>query len=155
MSGLSAASSVNSLSAVNSLGRSADVASKVALMTNDIPPPFAAALSRSGSGTEANADSANPPASSLTDKIDKDDPIRKAFQDFVAGTFYKQMFKALRSGQDKPAYLHGGAAEEMFQGQLDQQVAEDLAANHGSSFSDSLYESFKRQLNGGQFSATA
>ncbi|MDA0832593.1 MAG: rod-binding protein [Planctomycetota bacterium] len=155
MAGLSAVSSVNSLSAVSSLGRSADVASKIAVMTNEIPQPFAAALNEAGQSNDPTTNLAPSEVSWSTEHADKDDPVRKAFQDFVAGTFYKQMFKALRSGQNKPAYIHGGAAEEMFQSQLDQQVAEDLAANHGSSFSDSLYESFQRERRQGRFSTTA
>lgn len=73
--------------------------------------------------------------------------LREAFQDFVAGTFYKQMFKALRSGQNKPAYFHGGQAEEMFQAHLDQQISEDLAKGQGSAFSDTLFSSFAQRLN--------
>lgn len=73
--------------------------------------------------------------------------MKEAFQDFVAGTFYKQMFKALRSGQNKPAYFHGGQAEELFQSHMDQQVSEDLAKNQGSAFSDTLFSSFARQMN--------
>lgn len=72
--------------------------------------------------------------------------LKQTFQDFVAGTFYKEMFKSLRKTHDKPAYLYGGQAEEMFQNQLDQQVAEDLASEHGGSFSDDLFEAFKNNL---------
>ena len=72
--------------------------------------------------------------------------ISETFQDFVAGTFYKQMFKALRRMHKKPAYLHGGQAEQMFQGQLDQQLAEDLAHNNGSAFSDPLFSVFMRRI---------
>lgn len=73
--------------------------------------------------------------------------LKEAFQDFVAGTFYKQMFKALRSGQNKPAYFHGGQAEELFQSHMDQQISEDLAKQHGSVLSDTLFSSFARQMN--------
>lgn len=73
--------------------------------------------------------------------------LKEAFQKFVAGTFYQQMFKALRSAQGKPAYFHGGQAEEMFQSQLDQQISEDLASQEGNAFSDTLFSSFSRQLN--------
>jgi Rod binding domain-containing protein len=72
--------------------------------------------------------------------------VRQAFQDFVAGTIYKQMFKALRKTHGKPAYFHGGPAEDIFQSQLDQQVAEDLAREKGASFAEGLYEAFSRQL---------
>ncbi len=72
--------------------------------------------------------------------------VREAFQDFVAGTFYKEMLKALRSTQQKPAYFHGGQAEEIFQGQLDQQVAEDLAKGHGANLADPLFKAFSQQI---------
>jgi len=72
--------------------------------------------------------------------------VRQTFQDFVAGTFYKQMFKALRSTENQPAYMHGGKAEEMFQGQMDQQVAENLAREHGSDLVGPLYTTFAAHL---------
>lgn len=71
---------------------------------------------------------------------------REAFQDFVAGTFYGQMLKALRSTQSKPAYFHGGSAEDIFQGQFDQQIAGDLARHHGGSFAGPLFNSFIRTV---------
>ena len=70
------------------------------------------------------------------------DVTREKFQEFVAGTFFQQMFKAMRSTQQKPKYFHGGQAEEVFQSQLDQQFAEELAKSKGAAFSDSLYDSF-------------
>lgn len=69
--------------------------------------------------------------------------VEAAFNDFVAGTFYKQMIKSLRSGLGKPAYFHGGQAEEIFQSQMDQKVAEDLAAKHGAAFSGPLFDAFQ------------
>lgn len=71
---------------------------------------------------------------------------KEAFQDFVAGTFYKQMLKSLRKAHDKAPYFHGGQAEEIFQGQLDQQIAEDLAKSEGAAFSDALYRVFQQNL---------
>lgn len=71
---------------------------------------------------------------------------RQAFQKFVAGTFYKQMLKSLRQTQGQPAYFHGGQAEEVFRGQMDQEVAEQLAETRGATFSDSLFDAFANQL---------
>jgi Rod binding domain-containing protein len=68
--------------------------------------------------------------------------LKSNFQDFVAGTFYKEMLKSLNKMHGKPAYLDGGQAEKIFRGQLDQQMAEDLAKTHGSQFSDSLFQDF-------------
>jgi Rod binding domain-containing protein len=67
---------------------------------------------------------------------------KSAFQDFTAGTFYKEMLKSLRKMHNKPAYVYGGHAEEIFQGQMDQQVAENLAQSKGSQISDPLFQSF-------------
>ena len=52
------------------------------------------------------------------------------------------MLKALRQTQGQPAYFHGGQAEQIFQSQLDQQVAEDLARDHGAAFAEPLFSSF-------------
>ncbi len=68
--------------------------------------------------------------------------LQTNFQDFVAGTFYKEMLKSLNKMHGKPAYFDGGQAEKMFQGQLDQQMAENLARSHGGQFSDGLYQAF-------------
>ncbi len=68
---------------------------------------------------------------------------KQAFQNFVAGTFFKQMLKSLRSGQGEIQYLGGGQAEKMFRGQLDQQLAEDLAKDHGAHFAAPLYPNFE------------
>ncbi len=64
----------------------------------------------------------------------------RSFQDFSAGTFYKEMLKSLRSGQKHSKYFYGGQAEEIFRGQMDQQIAEDLARQHGGAFSNPLFE---------------
>ena len=77
---------------------------------------------------------------------ERDLRLRETFQDFVAGTFYAQMLKSLRKTHGKPAYFHGGQAEEVFQGQLDQQVAEDLARSAGGAFADPLFEAFEQRL---------
>ena len=73
--------------------------------------------------------------------------VRQAFQDFVAGTFYKQMLKSLRKTTRPAAYFDGGQAEKIFQGQMDQQIAEDLARDNGAAFSDPLFQTFAAQIN--------
>ena len=72
--------------------------------------------------------------------------LQQAFQDFFAGTFYKQMFQSLRKMHSKPAYFHGGRAEEIFQSQMDQQVAENLAREQGGSFSDAMFSVFAQKF---------
>jgi Rod binding domain-containing protein len=80
--------------------------------------------------------------SGRTNSGGRPDELRAAFQDAVGSLFYGQMIKALRSGVGKPAYLHGGQAEEMFQLQMDQQVAASLARDHASGFVEDLYQRF-------------
>jgi len=76
---------------------------------------------------------------------DQKGKMQEKFQEFMAGTFYGQMVKALRSGQQKPAYFHGGQAEEIFQGQMDQIVSENLAKTHGASFAEPMYRAYQQQ----------
>lgn len=63
----------------------------------------------------------------LTQSPADKEKLKSTFQDFAAGTFYKEMLKSLRKMHNKPAYMYGGHAEEVFQGQMDQQVAETFA----------------------------
>jgi Rod binding domain-containing protein len=71
--------------------------------------------------------------------------VREKFQDFAAGTFYKEMLKSLRSGQKESKYFNGGQAEKIFRGQFDQQIAEDMARQHGGAFANPLFEAYSRQ----------
>jgi Rod binding domain-containing protein len=80
--------------------------------------------------------------------------VREKFQDFVGGTFYKEMLKALRAAQKPSKYLHGGQAEKIFQGQMDQQIADDLAHQYAGHLAAPLFESYSRQsLSGSSGSA--
>lgn len=85
-------------------------------------------------------DSVRPAGGNGAQPLPGTDEIRKQFQNAVAGTFYRQMMKSLRSTTGKPAYLHGGQAEEIFRGQLDEIMADQLAAGSGQVFSDRLFE---------------
>jgi Rod binding domain-containing protein len=60
-------------------------------------------------------------------RLDDARALHKAYTDFVGKTFFGQMMKAMRSTVDKPAYFHGGQAEEAFRSQLDQQLADAMS----------------------------
>jgi len=78
-----------------------------------------------------------------TQQATGDDPqLRETFDSFVGETFFSQMLGAMRKTQGKPAYFHGGQAEEIFQGQLDQMLAEKLAASSASQFTGPMFELF-------------
>lgn len=79
----------------------------------------------------------------LNSKSKGDSPeLREAFDNFVGETFYGQMLKSLRSTVGKSAYFHGGRAEEVFQGQLDQVLAEEMSKANANEFTDSMYHLF-------------
>ncbi len=69
--------------------------------------------------------------------------LRKAFDAFVGETFFGQMLKAMRKTVGKPAYFHGGRAEEIFQQQLDQVLSEKLSQASGGKFSGPMFERFQ------------
>ncbi|MDA0806719.1 MAG: rod-binding protein [Planctomycetota bacterium] len=64
--------------------------------------------------------------------------LPEAFDQFVGDTFFRQMLKSLRSTTGKPAYFHGGQAEEIFQSQLDELLITDMAKATKESFSADL-----------------
>jgi Rod binding domain-containing protein len=70
----------------------------------------------------------------------KADDVRDKFTQFVGEAFFGQMMKAMRSTVGKPAYFYGGRAEEVFQGQLDQTMSEQLTKASASKFADPMFE---------------
>jgi Rod binding domain-containing protein len=68
------------------------------------------------------------------------DELREKFTQFVGEAFYGQMFKAMRSTVGKPAYFNGGRAEEVFQGQLDQTMSQQLTKTTASKFAEPMFE---------------
>jgi hypothetical protein len=71
---------------------------------------------------------------------DKSAELRAQFTQFVGEAFYGQMLKAMRATVGKPAYFHGGRAEEVFQGQLDQHMVEHLTEATADKFAEPLFE---------------
>src|SRR4051795_1069928 len=80
-----------------------------------------------------------PSTASLQGKGNSDE-VREKFTQFVGEAFFGQMMKAMRSTVGKPAYFYGGRAEEVFQGQLDQTMAEHLTKATASRFADPMFE---------------
>lgn len=65
--------------------------------------------------------------------------VREHFTQFVGETFYGQMLKSMRQTVGKPAYFDGGRGEEVFRGQLDQQMAQELAKSSAHQFADPMF----------------
>lgn len=72
--------------------------------------------------------------------------LKHTFQKTTGELFFGQLVKALRQTAGKPAYLHGGQAEELFQSQLDQTLVEHMAESHGGPFVEDLYRQYRHQL---------
>ena len=53
--------------------------------------------------------------------------LQEAFTDFVGQTLFGSMLASMRKSVGKPAYMHGGRTEEVFQKQMDQLIVEDLS----------------------------
>lgn len=70
------------------------------------------------------------------------DEARDVFDQFVGETFFGQMMASMRKSVGKPAYFHGGRAEEVFQGQLDQVLTEHLSEATAGNFSGPMYDLF-------------
>lgn len=85
------------------------------------------------------------PAQSNAGAIDND-KLRETFSKSVGEVFYTQMLKSLRQTVGKAAYLHGGNAEDMFESQLDQVLAETMAARDGDRLTGELFERFANGL---------
>jgi len=69
--------------------------------------------------------------------------LQKTFQDFVGQTFFGQMIASMRSTQEEVPYFNGGRAEKIFQGQLDQTLAEELSDSSAAQFSDPMFKMFQ------------
>lgn len=82
------------------------------------------------------------PAELAAPRVRDAEKVREAFDDFVGQTFFLQLLSEMRKSVAKPAYLHGGQTEEVFQGQLDQVLAEKLSEATASQFSGPMFELF-------------
>ncbi len=71
--------------------------------------------------------------------------LQEAFQDFVGQTLFGSMLASMRKTLDKPAYMHGGRAEEVFQQQLDQHLVDNITSASAGSISDPMFELFNLQ----------
>jgi Rod binding domain-containing protein len=95
------------------------------------------------SGAEPTKDETtnNTSSNASVDPNSKD--LRKAFQDFVGQTLFSQMIGSMRSTTQGAAYFNGEQAENIFQGQLDQMLSEQLSEASASQISDPMFKLFQ------------
>ncbi len=117
--------------------RNADAAAMLQL-SNPLPQRTAAkgtGASLKGHGKASAAD-----AISLHAKTNSKEEVHDKFTQFVGETFYGQMLKSMRSTVGKPAYFNGGRGEKVFQGQLDQTMAQQMTKASASKLADPMFE---------------
>ncbi len=78
-------------------------------------------------------------SASAQKQLDDAKELQETFRTFVGESFFGQMMKSMRSTQDKPAYFHGGHAEEVFQGQLDQTLAQEMTSASADQIADPMF----------------
>lgn len=78
-------------------------------------------------------------ASSGNQQVEQAEELREVYREFVGKTFFGQMLKSMRSSVGKPAYFHGGRAEEVFRGQLDQHLADHMTEASASKLADPMF----------------
>jgi len=86
-----------------------------------------------------NIDSISPSALPTAPVNHSAQQVREKFTEFVGSTFYAQMLKSMRTTLGKPAYFHGGQAEEIFTSQLDQTLASTLADKSTDQLIDPMF----------------
>ena len=65
--------------------------------------------------------------------------LHQAANEMVGVTFFGEMLKMARNSKLKGAYGHGGRGEEVFGGQLDQELARRAGIGMKNSFSEAIY----------------
>ncbi len=71
--------------------------------------------------------------------------VQERFTEFVGQTLFGSMLASMRKTIGKPAYMHGGRTEEVFQQQLDQKFVQQLTEASADTISDPMFELFNLQ----------
>jgi len=83
---------------------------------------------------------------SVVEKSGSDDSeLREVFTEFVGQTLFGSMLASMRKTVGKPAYMHGGRTEEVFQQQLDQRIVEDMTKASADSLAGPMFQLFTLQ----------
>jgi peptidoglycan hydrolase FlgJ len=107
-----------------------------------VPPRVAAAQTAEKLNSASGVGGSRGTRPALLNRGERRSPeeLKATFTQFVGETFYGQMIKAMRSTVGKPAYFYGGRGEEVFQGQLDQHLAQHLTEATAAKFAEPLFE---------------
>ncbi len=87
-----------------------------------------------------------PLSSNLSQPMPPERPeVQEKFTEFVGQTLFGSMLASMRKSVGKPAYMHGGRTEEVFQQQLDQKLVEQLTNASADTIADPMFELFNLQ----------
>ena len=90
--------------------------------------------------------SLRPGSESAEEQLASAREVKETYQQFVGEVFFGQLLKSMRSTQGKPAYFHGGQAEEVFRSQLDQTLAEQMTKSSADTIADPMFaQQFPKQ----------
>lgn len=106
---------------------------------SSLPRPFPGAVQAGPKASHASGPQLEAPPADAARRQE----LREVFDRFVGETFYNHMFQAMRKTVGRPAYLHGGRAEEVFQTQLDQLLSARMSAASAESFTGPMFELFQ------------
>lgn len=117
------------------------------------PESFAERLSQQPSTPSQGDPPSDPPSDSgghlshpLSDRgAQPRDELREQFTEFVGQTFFGSVLSSMRETVGKPAYMHGGRGEEVFQQQLDQTMVQELTKASADQFADPMFDLFQMQ----------
>jgi hypothetical protein len=71
-----------------------------------------------------------------------DAELRRTFDQVVGELLFRQTLQAMRKTLGKPAYFHGGRAEEIFTERLDLELAQKLTEASAHQLTGPMYELF-------------
>ena len=99
----------------------------------------------SGDSLELDSSGASPFKSNHSAKQEATSEVQEKFTEFVGQTLFGSMLASMRKTLGKPAYMHGGRTEEVFQQQLDQLIVEDLTEASADSIASPMFDLFQMQ----------
>jgi len=99
-------------------------------------------LERSTEAMSLDRDVARATSLEKSANASSDAEVRETFESVLGELLFGQMLKGMRKTLGKPAYFHGGRAEEIFTQQLDQVLAEKISEASADQFVEPMYELF-------------
>ena len=85
-------------------------------------------------------------SNSVEQQVKEAQELRATYRTFVGESFFGQMLKSMKSTVGKPAYFHGGQAEEVFQGQLNQTMSQEMTEASADQIADPMFrQQFPKQ----------